>query len=169
MKPGTSLKKELAKIRRLCDARRFDRAFVEMDRVLKHWPDNPHALVLWANLLQLQEEDVGPPLEEAKKALHKATDLDEHGPMPLIELGHYLYALDDDSKEACKYFDKAIALCKRLLQEAYLGKAKALGDLERTDEAFACLAKAYLEAQNGNKAANGREILAEMGELSQSK
>src|ERR1700730_16962123 len=119
MKSGPSLKKELEKIRRLCDARRFDRAFAEMDRVLKHWPDNPHALVLWANLLQLQEEDIGPPLEEAKKALLKATDLDEQGPMPLIELGQFLFALDNDARGAGKCFDKAIALCKRLLREAY--------------------------------------------------
>src|SRR5207237_7072181 len=105
--------------------------------------DNPDVLVVWANLLQRQDEDVGPPLEESRAALERAVDLDEQGPMPLIELGQYLYALENDNKAAIKCFTKAIGLCKRLLREALLTKAKALAELGHRSEALACLAEAY--------------------------
>ncbi len=167
-KRASALKSELEKVRRLCDKAQYDRAFAAVEQLLKQWPDNPHVLVMWANLLQLQEEDVGPSLEKARAALQRAVDLDEQAPMPLIELGQYLFALEDDAKGASKCFDKAIALCKRMLKEALLGKAKALTELERSSEAFACLAQGYwIQSLNG-KSLNGpagQEILEQLKEL----
>lgn len=168
MTPTSSYQKNLEKARRAADQERYDLAFTQIDRLLQAWPDNPHLLVQWANLLQLQEDDKGPSIEDAKAALKRAVALDEQSPMPLIELGHYLYALDDDAEAASKTFARAITLCKSLLREALVGQAKALGELERKHEALACLAEAYwLQSHNGT-AANGEdsgEILEQLKDL----
>src|ERR1700681_4653624 len=109
MKPANSLKRGLEKIRRLSEQGHSDRAYAEADALLRKWPDNPQTLVIWANLLQLQEAEVGPPLEKAREALQRAVDLDEQAPMPWIELGQYLFALEDDAKAASQCFARAIA------------------------------------------------------------
>jgi tetratricopeptide (TPR) repeat protein len=136
MKPVSSFKRRLEKIRRLADQKKHGKAFDEADRLLREWPDNPELLVLWSDLLQLQEEDKGPSLEAAKAALQRAADLDDQAPQPLIELGYYLYALEDDNKGAAKLFDRAISLSRRLLEDALVGKVKALEDLGRGEEAW---------------------------------
>jgi tetratricopeptide (TPR) repeat protein len=168
MKSVQSLKRGLEKARRLCDDGRHDRAFTLIDRLRQKWPDNPELLVMWANLLQLQAENVGPPLQEAKRALQRAVGLSEESPRPLIELAHYLFALDDDTQAASRCFTKAVALSRRLLQEALQGEARALVELGRRSDALGCLAEAYwLGARNG-KQADGEEtskILEQLKEL----
>ncbi len=150
------MKRGLAQVRHQWGARRYDRALAEVDRLLQHWPDNPHLLTMRGNLIQLQENDEGPTLKDAKLALQRAADLDEESPRTLIELGHFLYASEDDAKAAAKRFAKAIRLCKRLLKEALMGQAKVLAELERRSEAVACLTEAYwLQSRNG-KSAGGR-------------
>lgn len=162
MTSKASFKDELETVRRLWESGAHAKAFAKIDRLKQQHPGNPHVLVMWSDLLQLQDDDVGPPLEEAKAALERAVELDEHGPMPLIELGHYLYAIDDDTKAAIKCFSKAISLCRRLLRDALLIQSEALSERSRKAEAFACLVEAYsLQSGNGKLAngAAGREIL----------
>jgi tetratricopeptide (TPR) repeat protein len=169
MRSTQSLKRGLEAVRRLAKMRHFERAFVKIDQLLKQWPDNPEVLVAWANLLQLQDADVGPPLEEARAALQRAVELDEQAPMPLIELGQYLFALEDDTRAASRCFTKAIALSRSLLKEALLAESKALAELGRRSEALACLAEAYwLSSRSAKTAGNGRdeeEILTQLQEL----
>lgn len=168
MKPAPSLKRALEKIRRLAAEARYERAFAEAEKLLHEWPDNPQVLVTWANLLQMQEADVGPPLEKAKAALQRAVDLDEQAPLPIIELGQYLFALDDDSKEASKLFARAISLSKRLLTDALICQAKTLIELGRRAEGMSCLAEAYwLQARHGKteNGATSAELLERFEEL----
>jgi tetratricopeptide (TPR) repeat protein len=150
MKSTAEFKRRLEKIRRLCDKKQHARAFEETTQLLKHTPDNPQILILWANLLQLQEEEKGPGLEEAKGALQRAVDLDDQSPSAWIELGYYLYALEDDNKAALKCFDEAVALARRLLKEALVGKVKALEDLGRAEEGWQYVEEVvWLQSQNG--------------------
>jgi len=86
-------------------------------------------------------------------------------------LGQFLYAIEDDAEAAAQCFDKAITLCKRLLKEALLGQAKALTELGRASEAFACLAQTYwLQAGNGKSlnGADSEEILERLKDLAHS-
>jgi tetratricopeptide (TPR) repeat protein len=169
MKSATSLQRDLEKIRRLCDRESYNRAFSAINQLREQWPDNPEVLVLWANLLQLQEEDTGPPLEEAKKALQKAASLDEQNPMPWNELGQYVFVVEDDAKSACAYFAKAIALSRKYLTEALVNQAKALMEKDRKDEAMACLIEAYNLNGHDSRQNNGRsgaDILEQMREIS---
>jgi tetratricopeptide (TPR) repeat protein len=170
MKPSKSLKRGLTEVRREWRAGRYDRALDMVGRLLENWPDNPHLLLLRAELIQLQEEN-GPSLDEAKATLQRAVALDEQSPAALIELGHFLLAVEADAQAASKCFDKAIALCRRLLKEALLGQAETLAELERQPDALACLAEAYwLQSHNGKSTMgpNQKEILERLEALGQS-
>jgi len=168
MKPLSSFKRGVAEVRHDLEHGKYERALARVAKLLQDWPDNPQLLVMWADLIQLQESDEGPSLDDARAALQRASELEGPSPAALIELGAYYYAVDDDPAAANKTFDKAIRLCKRLLIDAILGRAKALGDLERSQEAFACLAQAYaLQNQNGHvPGADTAEILEQLKGLS---
>jgi tetratricopeptide (TPR) repeat protein len=137
---------------------------------LEQWPDNPQLLIRWASLVQLQEDQAGPTLSEAKAALQRAVELDDESAAAWIERGHFLDAVEDDAPAAARCFDKAIALCKRLLREALLGRARTLSELERPTEALACIAEAYwLQAhgRQGSASPAAAEILERLKDLSQ--
>src|SRR5262245_24581383 len=100
MNATTSLKRGLARIRREWQARRYELALAEVNRLLGNWPDNPQLLLIWANLVQLQDDKTGPTLDDAKAALQRAVELDEESPCTWIELGHFLNAVEDDPQGA---------------------------------------------------------------------
>src|SRR5205823_367583 len=105
----------------------YDRALTEVTRLREQWPDNPQLLIMWANLVQLQNEEAGPTpdeaeaafreasptLDEAQAALRRAIELDEESPAAWMECGHFLDAVADDAPAASKCFAQAIVLCKR--------------------------------------------------------
>jgi tetratricopeptide (TPR) repeat protein len=168
IKSSTSMKRGLAYVKREWRARRYDRALAGVDRLLKDWPDNPYLLTMRGNLIQLQEKDTGPTLDDAKRALRRAVDLDGESPQALIELGHFLNATEDDVQAASDCFAKAIRLSERLLREALLGQAKVLVELGRRSEALACLTEAYwLQSRNGKAGGPGdQEIFEQLEALS---
>src|SRR5262249_16041777 len=81
-------------------------------------------------------------LGDARKALQQAVQLDENSPAALIELGYYLDNVEDDSQAASKAFSQGIAVARRLLIDALLGRTKALLQLKKRDEALKCLIEA---------------------------
>ena len=151
MRVGTALKQGLARVGRAWRDRHYLEALAEVDGLLEISPANPSLLILRAQLIQLQDDEVGAPtLDDARMDLKLAADLDEQSPVALVELGYLLYAMADDAKAASRYFQKAIPLCKDLLKEALIGQAKAFSELERDADALACLAEAYsLLSHNG--------------------
>lgn len=158
MKPTSALKRALVAVRSAWRAGRHARALAEVDRLLQLYCDNPHLLVLRGQLIQLQDDGGTPTLEDAKVAFQRAAALDEQSPAALIELGHYVFAVEDDAEAASKHFHKAITLCKALLKEALLGQASALSELGRRHESLACVAEAYwLESHNGKSPAKASE------------
>jgi len=168
MKPITAWKRGMARIRRKSGSKRYALALTETDRLLTEWPDNPQLLTMRGNLIQLQDDDATPTLEDARLSLERAVDLDEESPAAHIELAHYLFALEDDNKAAARCFDKAVSLAKRLLKEALRGKAAVLADMERRPEALACLTEAYwVQTHNGKSSSGSKngEILKEIEAL----
>jgi tetratricopeptide (TPR) repeat protein len=172
MKSLKSYKQGSAKIRREWVARRYEKALAEAARLLQEWPDNPSLLVMWADLIQLQAADRGPPLEQARAAYERAADLDSEGAAPLIELGHFHYAVEDDASAASKAYAKAIERSKTLLIDALLGQAKALTELGRKPEALACLAQAHWLQSGHSETSNGKareDIMRQFSEATQGK
>jgi tetratricopeptide (TPR) repeat protein len=140
LKAIESLKRGVSKARRLWSEGRVDRALSEVERLLKVWPNNPHLLVMRAELIQLQDDvDGTPTLEDAKSDLELAAGLDEDSPEALIELGYFLFVNDDDAKEALKRFDKAVYLCVDLFTQALVGHAEALAELGQETKALSSL------------------------------
>jgi tetratricopeptide (TPR) repeat protein len=168
IKSSTAMKQGLARVRRQWRAGHYARALAEVERLLESWPDNPRLLTMRGNLIQVQENEEGSTLQDAKRALQRAVDLDEESPHAWIELGHFLNASEDDAEAAAKCFAKAIRLSKRLLKEALLGQAKALSELDRRSEALACLTEAYWLRAHPERSANGpseQEILEQLEAL----
>ena len=55
MKPLANFKRGVAKVRRSWQAGEYARALAEVSQLLKEWPDNPQLLIMWADLIQLQD------------------------------------------------------------------------------------------------------------------
>lgn len=143
MKTIDSLKRGIAKARRLWRDGRRDLALTEVQRLLTEWPDNTRLLVMRAQLTQLQDDADGvPTLDDAKNDLQKASELDDQSPAALIELGYLCYAVEDDSKAASRHFKKALNLCVDLLTQALVGHAGALADLDEKSKALNSLMEA---------------------------
>jgi len=81
-------------------------------------------------------------LEDVKRALQRAVELEKDAPAGAIELGHFLDAVEDDPEAACKAFSEGISAGRRLLIDGLLGQARALLQLEKRDEALQCLMEA---------------------------
>lgn len=138
MSRNQTFKKALSRISQLSAANQHDAALKEVESLLKTWPGNPHAHVLWASFIQLQDKPSGT-LDEVKKTLQEAIDLDKTSPAAVIELAHFLDAVEDEPKAAVKLYAEAIAQARHLLVEALIGQAKALLQLDKKAEALKCL------------------------------
>jgi tetratricopeptide (TPR) repeat protein len=151
MKPTSSFRKFMDKIRRDCKSERFDRALTELNRLLCRWPDNPALLIMRAELIQLQDAHAASPsLDDARADLERAAELDERCPNAQIELGHFLFAVKDNPKAALRCFKKATVMCRHLLKETLLGQADVLVELGRDADARACLVEAKcIHSHNG--------------------
>ncbi|HJT32476.1 MAG TPA: hypothetical protein VJ783_10570 [Pirellulales bacterium] len=133
-----AFKKALARISRLSAANDYDAALKEVESLLETWPGNPQAHVLRASFIQLQG-DPGCTLDDAKKTLQEAVELDKTSPAAAIELAHFLDAVEDNPKAAVTVYAEAIVRSRDLLIEALIGQAKALLQLDKKAEALKCL------------------------------
>lgn len=148
-----SFQQKLAKIQRHWKEQQYDTALSIVDETLQSWPGNAHLHVLRASLIQLQEKP-SVSLAEARKSLQRAVDLDGDSPAALVELGHFLDAVEDEPEQASKAFAEAVSRGRRLLIEGLLGHARALLELQRREEAIQCVMEAlYLaNADHARKA-----------------
>ena len=128
MKTTAAFKTGLERLDHLWKPGQFGKALAVVDRLLSDWPDNPLLLVKRAQIIQLQETENGPSLEEARGALERAVALDEESPQPLIELGFFLLNVEDNAVAAADCFRKAEALVTGLLKECRKGKKAALAE-----------------------------------------
>lgn len=127
-----------AAISRLWEEGDYDSALVEVERLLEKWPGNGHLHILWASLVQLQENPKDS-LEEAKQSLQRAVDLDRSSPAGAIELGHFLDSVDDDPRAASKAYAEGVVHARHLLIEGLIGQANAFLQLDRQDDALECI------------------------------
>lgn len=132
-----SFKQQLAAVSGHWNNEEYGAALAEVEALREVWPGNAHLLVLWAGLVQLGD-DPRLTLDQAKRALRRAGELDPSSPAAAIELGHFLDAVDDDPRAAARVFAAGVATARRLLAEGLIGRAKALLQLGKREEAFGC-------------------------------
>jgi tetratricopeptide (TPR) repeat protein len=139
-------KQKLSTLSRLWEEKDYDTALAEVEILLKVWPGNAHLHILWASLVQLQE-DPKHGLDEAKQALRQAVELDKDSPAGAIELGHFLDNVEDDPQAACRAYAEGVAAARRLLIDGLIGQAKALRQLDKREEFLRCLLEVLNLAQ----------------------
>jgi tetratricopeptide (TPR) repeat protein len=158
MKSTRSFKQKVAEVLRLRDDKQYDRALAVVEELQTIWPGNPQLYILWACLVQLQE-NAEHGLEEVKAALQEAIDLDKDSPAAAVELGYFLDNVKDNPQAASKVFVEAILAARRLLIDGLVGRTKALLQLNKRDEAVKCLMEAvYLagvDSSSKMRRANG--------------
>jgi tetratricopeptide (TPR) repeat protein len=138
MSTPRALKQRLSTVARLWAREEYDKALAEVETLLETWPGNPHLHVLRASLLQLQEEPKYD-LEDAKRALRQAVDLDKGSPAAWIELGHFLDNVDDDPEAAVNAYAQGVEAARQLLIDGLIGQAKAYRQLDKKEGLFRCL------------------------------
>ena len=159
MKLDPPLKQGLDLVRKYRRGKRFDRALREIDELLETRQDNAQLLVIRAELIQLQDDEQNAPtLSEAKSDLELAVSLDDQSANAWNELGHYLFAVEDDPKSATKCFDKVVKLSREVLRQALLAQADVLSELGRDEDAIACLWEAYGVASRDGKSGRSEVI-----------
>lgn len=170
MKRETAFRAGVGRVRRHAAAGRYDRALAEAEHLLQDWPDHPVLLGRKGQMLQLQDSPRESVLDDAKAALMRAAEVDNQSPAAWIELGHFLYAVEDDAKAASECFRKAIELGNRLLADALIGQAGVFSELDRKSDAAGGLAQAYWIKSTGGGSArqNGAELLERFESLRQS-
>ncbi len=156
-------KQKLSTISRLWERKNYDAALAEVDAALKLWPGNAHLHVLWARLVQLQENSKND-LAEVKQALRQAVQLDTASPAAAIELGHFLDNVEDDPQAASTAFGEGVAAARQLLIEGLIGQAKAFRQLNKRKECLRCLLQILHLAQFeiGSKKTKGNQHRADV-------
>lgn len=157
MRSTRFFKQGLTKVFRHWDDEQYDLALSEVELLLKSWPGNASLHILWANLVELQNAP-SHSLREAKKALLRAIDLDMDSPEGVIELGHYLDAMEANPRAASKAFAKGIRSARRLLKEGLLGQMQALIQLDKKEEVVKCVKEWLYLANIGRRSANGKSV-----------
>jgi hypothetical protein len=131
-------KQKLSVVNKLLGKKDYDAALVELESMLGSWPGNPRLHIIWASLVQLQDNP-NHDLEEVKESLHQAIELDKEAPAASIELGYYLDNVEDDPHAAVKAFADGVASARQLLIEGLIGQAKVFRQLEKREEFLHCL------------------------------
>jgi hypothetical protein len=156
------LKQKLVAVSRHWEDENYDAALAVVEALLHDWPGNAHLHILWASLVQLQEEPHHE-LDEVKQALQKAVELGKGSPAAAIELGHFLNNVEDDPQAASKAYAEGVAAARQLLLDGLIGQAKVFRQLNKREEFLRCVSEvlqvARLEANpKGAKDQQAEEI-----------
>jgi predicted Zn-dependent protease len=165
-----TLAKALAEVTALWEAEKYDRALKRVEELRKSWPGNSQVHIWFAKLVQLQEQPTHT-LNDAKRALQQAVELDKQSPAAAIELGYFLDNVEDDPQAAAKAFAQGIAAARHLLIEGLLGQAHSLLQLDKREQAVRCLVEAHQLADSEPHSTKGQfteridELLRELGQM----
>jgi len=125
-------------VSRLWREKDSDKALAEVESLRKTWPGNAHLHILWASLVQLQENPQHD-LDEAKRALQQAVELDKGSAAAVLELGHFLDTVEDDPRAASKLYAEGVSTARHLLIDGLIGQAKVFRQLDQREEFLRCL------------------------------
>ncbi len=75
-------------------------------------------------------------LDDAKMSFYKALKTDEHNIQALIELGWFYYTIENHSKKAFSYFNKAMFLSKKEMLETIEGCSYCINEYGTINKAI---------------------------------
>ncbi len=153
-----SFKQKLSHVHKLWEDEQYDEAVAKTEELRTACPGNANLLVIWASLVQLQEEPTHS-LEEVRHALEQAVEFDEQSPAAAIELGRFLDSVEDNPQAASKIYADAVTSARRLLMDGLLAQARAFLQLDKQTEAISCLIEALhltqMDSKRKGKGKNG--------------
>lgn len=162
--------KGVAEVLSLLEEERFDKALKRLEDLKNRWPGNAQLYILWARVVQLQDESAHS-LGEAKRALQQAIEFDKQSPAATIELGYFLDNVEDNPQGAAKVFAQGVSAARGLLIEGLLGEARSLIQLNRREDAVRCLVEAHQLADAERSSWKStfttriEELLTELGQM----
>lgn len=117
-------------------AEECEREVKRLDLIARKRPLHPHELVEKGRCVQLIPETSSGALEDAEIAFRAAVGIDAEYLPAYLELGWFNHRTRDDPATGVLFFEQAIELCQRWLEEARSGRAECLEELEemRQDE-----------------------------------
>ena len=156
-------KQKLSTISRRWQEKDYDTAFAEVESLLEIWPGNAHLHILWASLVQLQENPKHD-LDEAKQALQQAIEFDKGSPAAALELGRFLDNVEDDPRAASKAYAEGVATARQMLIDGLIGQAKVFRQLSKRTEFLRCLLELLhlLRFETGSKRVKSDEFGADI-------
>jgi len=104
---------------------------------------SPYLLTVKSQVIQLTDECNCYTLENAEESLLRAIQLEPKNVDAHVEIGYFYYAVSAQSDKAIPFFECAEKYAEEFLLDAILGKAKALVDLDKTNEAQLFLSESY--------------------------
>jgi tetratricopeptide (TPR) repeat protein len=134
---------ETARMEELASQEHFEEALAIAEHLLTQFPVSPYLLMKRGFLIQLYNGEELPQrtLEAARESLVSACALAPDYVQPRIELGHFLYAIDDEAGEGLEQFQIARDQAETDLQEALIGEAKCYVDRGRFQHASEVVAR----------------------------
>ncbi len=128
------IKAQLEHLQQLKDDEQYDQALKELVNIPEE-ERSSEMWVLYGQFIQLAGNSGNIPLSEVERSYEKAMLLSPQNPVPMIEMGWYLFAVKDDVKLAKPYFEKALALIAKEQRMALWGYARCVEELESLPEA----------------------------------
>lgn len=128
------IKAQLEYLQQLKDDEQYDQALKELVNIPEE-ERSSEMWVLYGQFIQLAGDSGNIPLSEVERSYEKAMLLSPQNPVPMIEMGWYLFAVKDDVKLAKPYFEKALALIAKEQRMALWGYARCVEELESLPEA----------------------------------
>ncbi len=130
-----AFQQDLDEIAQLWDEEDYDAALDRVEEARKAWPGNSHLHILWASLVQLQDNPKHS-LDEAEQALRQAVELNQSSPAAVIDLGYFLDRVKDDPRAAAQAYAQGMTIARQLLIDGLIGQAKVLLQFDQTEAAF---------------------------------
>lgn len=129
---------------------KYNEALVLVDEILCNYKYVEKVMILKGELCQ-EADGKSTSLEESLSIFEDVLKINENSTEALIEAAYYHYAIEDNSRKALEYFEKAIISSRDFYKSAFLGKVKALNDLgekNKAKKALSIFKKQFLEFSN---------------------
>ena len=126
---------------------KFWDAYRLVEDLLTRYPASMEFLVQRATIIQLLNAKGNqelPSLSLAMQSLKEARELAPDAVEPLLELGHFAYAVNDDSAAGLEYFESAEEIAEAGLKEALVGQIRCHLDRGNRAQADRLLQRARL-------------------------